>query len=345
MVDALTKEIALQADYLGQKDIDTLYLGGGTPSLLQPAELEALFTQVDKHFQVSAHAEITLEANPDDVNDTQLHHWRTMGINRLSIGIQSLFDEDLQWMNRAHTAAQAKKVIAKAQKAGFENFTVDLIYGVPTLTDEKWLQNLEWVVAQGVNHLSCYALTVEPRTALDAFIRKKRMQDVDPDHQLRQFHLLLDFAAAAGFEHYEISNFARPGHRSKHNSAYWKGGPYLGIGPSAHSFNGTSRQWNIAHNLQYIQSIQAGKVPFEKEILTPIQQLNEYIMTSLRTMEGCNLTTISERFGKSTSDALRKAAEKLESNGMLKQQSDALVLTRKGKWFADGIAAELFFTG
>lgn len=345
-IQALLKEIELQstANYLQGEQVETIYFGGGTPSLLQTDELALVMNALHQWFNIQPTAEITLEANPDDVTDEKLIGWKTLGINRLSIGIQSLFEEDLQWMNRAHTAAEAKNVISKARAAGFETFTVDLIYGTPGLSDEKWKQNLEWVVAQGITHLSCYALTVEEKTALDKQIRLQQKQPVDAEQQSRQFLLLMDYMQHAGFEHYEISNFAKPGHRSKHNSSYWHGTHYLGLGPSAHSFNGNSRQWNVANNQQYIQSLEQAIIPFEKEELTETQQLNEYIMTSLRLMEGCDLNFINQKFGPSRVTAIqREAAIFLKDHRMI-ERDQHLILTKEGKLFADRIASDLFFS-
>ncbi len=344
-LQALLKEIELQASasYLQSQPVETIYFGGGTPSLLQTDELSAIIHALHQAFPIQPTAEITLEANPDDVTDEKLIGWKTLGINRLSIGIQSLFEEDLQWMNRAHTATEAKQVISKARAAGFETFTVDLIYGTPGLTDEKWKQNIDWVLEQGINHLSCYALTVEEKTPLDKQIRLQQKQHIDAEQQSRQFLLLMDYMQQAGFEHYEISNFARLGHRSKHNSSYWHGTHYLGLGPSAHSFNGSSRQWNIANNQQYIQCLEQGIIPFEKEELTETQQLNEYIMTSLRLMEGCNLYEIQQKFGVETAKRLQQEAKKFTHQQWLLEKNNHLILTREGKLFADTIAAELFF--
>ncbi len=344
-VEALLKEIELQAkaNYLNNQLVETIYFGGGTPSILEINELNRLMQQLHHNFTIDPSAEITLEANPEDVTDEKLKGWKLLGINRLSIGIQSLFEEDLQWMNRAHTADEAKQVISKARAAGFDSFTVDLIYGTPGLTDEKWLYNLDWVLQQNINHLSCYALTVEEKTPLDKQIRQHQKQDVDAEQQSRQFLLLMDYIYKAGFEHYEISNFAKPGYRSKHNSSYWKGVHYLGLGPSAHSFNGNSRQWNVANNQLYIQSLKQGTLSFEKEELTATQQLNEYIMTGLRLMEGCDLNYISQQFGEEKAAELSSNAAVPISKGLMVAQDNHLILTKDGKLFADSIAADLFF--
>lgn len=344
-VTALLNEVRLQKEnnYLQGATIETIYFGGGTPSLLSIEELNSIIHALQEQFTINPKAEITLEANPDDVTDEKLIGWKQTGINRLSIGIQSLFDEDLQWMNRAHTAGDAKQVITKARAAGFENFTVDLIYGTPGLTDERWQQNIDWVVQQGITHLSCYALTVEPKTLLDKLIRNHQKQDVDASQQSRQFVQLMNSMEAAGFEHYEISNFAKPGHRSKHNSSYWHGVSYLGLGPSAHSFNGSSRQWNVANNQQYIQSLKENSIPFEKEELTTTQQLNEYIMTSLRLLEGCDLNVVEEKFGANKKQTLLRESERFLHLQWMKQENNQLILTKEGKLFADRIAGELFF--
>lgn len=343
-VAALLKEIAMQAaaNYLQSQPVETIYFGGGTPSLLSIEELQQIMQTLRQHFVITADAEITLEANPDDVTDEKLGGWKQQGINRLSIGIQSLFEEDLQWMNRAHTAKEAKQVITKARAAGFNSFTVDLIYGTPGLTDEKWLSNINWVLQQNINHLSCYALTVEEKTPLDKLIRQQKKTDVDAEQQSRQFILLMNELQKAGFEHYEISNFAKPGYRSKHNSSYWKGVHYLGLGPSAHSFNGISRQWNVANNQQYMQALQQNNIPLEKEELTKAQQLNEYIMTSLRLLEGCDLTHVQNQFGAAAAEQLKAGVIPFVNNGQLTITNNHLVLTQQGKLFADSIAADLF---
>lgn len=343
MVAALCEEIRIRKDDLAGEPIETIYFGGGTPSLLKANELEQIMQTLQAFHSISSHPEITLEANPDDVNGERLSYWRALGVNRLSIGVQSLFDEDLRWMNRVHTAAEAERVINTARKASFEHFSVDLIYGIPTLTDQRWLQNLAWVVQEGVDHISCYALTVEPRTALHHKIAQKSLEDVDPEQQHRHFNLLLDFAEQHGYEQYEISNFARNGHRSKHNTSYWLGKHYLGIGPGAHSFNGKSRQWNVSNNIKYIDAIKNGVIQCETELLTTVQQLNEYIMTSLRTSEGCNIALVEERFGKKVATHLLASAKALEKNSVIDIKQESLVLTQAGKWYADGIAAKLFF--
>jgi oxygen-independent coproporphyrinogen III oxidase len=342
-VPALLKEMECRSDYLGASKVGTVYLGGGTPSLLAPETLKAIIDKIRQVFILEPDPEITLEANPDDMTDRQkLKAWRSAGINRLSVGIQSFFDDDLRWMNRAHDAAQAAESIRLAKEEGFDNMSIDLIYGGPTLPDDHWERNVAEAVRLQIPHLSCYALTVEPRTALDKLIRRHERAEVSPDDQARQLLLLMDWMNQAGYEHYEISNFALPGHRSRHNSAYWRGKPYLGLGPSAHSYDGQSREWNIANNARYIGALADGALPVaEKEQLTPIQQFNEYIMISLRTKEGIDLMTVNRRFGQAAADSLQRRALRYLQTGMM-IQSESLVLTKEGKLLADGIAADLF---
>ncbi|GGB07876.1 coproporphyrinogen III oxidase [Puia dinghuensis] len=335
----------VRRDYLGGETVETVYFGGGTPSLLETEELQVLLHSLRAFFTIAPGAEITLEANPDDIDiditaASRLRAWREAGINRLSIGVQSFFEEDLRWMNRAHDARQAIACIRMAQEEGFDNMSIDLIYGGPTLPDSHWRENVERAIGMGIPHLSCYALTVEPKTALDTMIRRHQKADIRPEDQARQFLLLMDWAATAGYEHYEISNFSLPGHRSRHNSAYWQGKNYLGLGPSAHSYNGVSREWNVANNARYIE---APGLVVEKEVLTPVQQLNEYIMISMRTMEGIDLGVLAERFGAGQASVLRERAEKYVRAGKLKLAGERLQLTKEGKLLADGIAADLFF--
>lgn len=342
-IGALLSEIELQRNYLGTTEIKTIYFGGGTPSLLSNNELGFIFEKLQTAFNMAAEVEITLEANPDDITAGKLWEWKQSGINRFSIGIQSFFDEDLKWMNRAHNAAEAENCIHLVKEAGFENFSVDLIYGGPTLTDAHWQQNMDKVIALRVPHLSCYALTVEPKTALEKMIRQHKKEAIDPDKQASHFLLLMERLQQAGYEHYEISNFAQPGYRSKHNSSYWQGEPYLGLGPSAHSYNGNSRQWNIANNALYIQALKKGEVNFEKEILSREQQINEYIMTALRTAEGINFHFMTQRFGEQVKQQVITSLLQPKYQSKIQLSPDKVVLTQEGKLFADGIAADLFF--
>ena len=342
MVDALFRETELSRGFLDGRPVNTIYLGGGTPSLLPDGDLDRLLRKLAAHHVIGDGAEITLEANPDDITPGRLEAWKAAGINRLSIGVQSFRDEDLRWMNRTHNGTQAMEAIRSARNAGFGHDSIDLIYGTPGLSDEALRENIAAVIALGCRHLSCYALTVEPKTALASDIQKGKMPPTDPEQQARQFLLLTDALTAAGYEHYEISNFALPGHRSRHNSSYWQGVPYLGLGPSAHSFDGRVRRWNIANNALYIQSLAGNVLPFEEEILTPTQQLNEYIMTALRTMEGLNLQKVTADWGIPAWDRLVRESRIFLERGWIELHPDSLVLSREGKLFADGIASDLF---
>jgi len=344
MLEAIVKEISLSTSFIdGEKEsIATLYFGGGTPSILSIDELGMIFEALHKRFVFADNIEITLEANPDDITDTKLKEWKALGINRFSVGIQSFVEAELAWMNRAHNAAESLLCIDKIHEAGFTNYSVDLIYGSPLLSDEDWKRNIDTVIEKSIPHISCYALTVEPKTALDKMIAQHKKENVDAEKQARQFLLLMDWMEQAGYEHYEISNFAKPGLRSKHNSSYWSGEPYYAFGPAAHAFDGKRRRWNVANNSLYIQSLQNSIIPFEEEVLTKTQQLNEYIMTSLRTIEGLNLDFVSKIFGNPEMETLINAAKKYESTGKLKTVDSKLILTREGKLFADGIAADLF---
>ena len=339
LITALLKEMELRRDYFVNEPVDTVYIGGGTPSLCSTDEITRILEKVFSNYDVSSGAEITLEANPDDITKEKSGEWKKTGINRLSIGIQSFYDDELRWMNRAHTAEAAIDSLSLATR-DFNNISVDLIYGLPVSTNEKWKQNVERAISFGISHLSCYALTVEPKTPLYKLIQLKKAEDVSADRQSEQFLILMQWMAGAGYEHYEISNFARPGFRSRHNSSYWQQKKYLGFGPSAHSFDGNARWWNIANNSTYIQSINNGSTAFEKEVLTRVQKLNEYIMTSLRTIEGLDLSIMDE----ASSAEVRAASKKYIENGLVIMESGFLKLTNDGKLFADGIAADLFFT-
>ena len=339
LVVSLLKEIELRKNYLNTETIETIYFGGGTPSLCTKSELQNLVAKIHSVFLVSSNAEVTLETNPDDITEENLIGWKEIGINRLSVGIQSFFEDDLKWMNRAHSAEQASQSIELAQQHGFTNISIDLIYGTPLLTNEKWKKNVDTAINYNIPHLSCYALTVEPKTPLQKMIALHKAEDVDPDKQSEQFLLLMQWLEDAGYVHYEISNFAKPGLQSRHNSSYWEGKNYLGIGPSAHSFNGSSRQWNTSNNKQYIESVSRGIVSFEKEVLTATQQLNEYIMTSLRTKKGLDL----DKFENANTIQILNTAERFINSGKIILRGNSLILTREGKLLADGIAAELFF--
>lgn len=341
MVGAILQEMALTPGTDGHV-AETVYFGGGTPSLLPTSDIERLLAGVGSILPIAPGAEVTLEANPDDIDAGRLAEWRSVGIGRLSIGIQSFRDEDLRWMNRSHDARQALDAVGAAQAAGFSDISIDLIYGSPGLGTEAWAANLDIALSLGVPHLSCYALTVEAGTPLDAMVRRKKKASPDPERQAEQYLLLLERSAAAGYEPYEISNFCLPGRRSRHNSAYWKGTPYFGFGPSAHSFDGTDRRWNISSNPAYIESIRKGSIPCEAETLTHGQRLNEYVMTALRTMEGIDLGHVSQEWGMEEADRLRVGVGRQVDRGMAVMEEDGIRLTPQGRLFADGIAAELF---
>ena len=339
---ALIKEIHLTIIPAGDNSIETLYFGGGTPSILDIDDLRIIFEALRKRFRFADDIEITLEANPDDITPHKLWEWRSAGINRLSVGIQSFFDEELKWMNRAHNAADSLACIDLIRESGFTNFSADLIYGSPLLTNDDWKKNVETLVEKNIPHISCYALTVEPKTVLQKMIALKKAAPVDAEKQASQFISLMGWMGEAGYEHYEISNYSKPGMRSRHNSSYWQGATYFGFGPSAHSFDGNNRRWNIANNAMYVQSLKNSIIPFEEEILTPTQHLNEYIMTALRTIEGLDLELVQSKFGGQYPEQLLKASEKWEAGGKLNTGKGKIVLTTEGKLFADGIAADLF---
>jgi oxygen-independent coproporphyrinogen-3 oxidase len=359
MVDAIIREMDLAGGFLkgaadssgdgpgpggraGAPPVGTVYLGGGTPSLLPVAGLQRLMDAVRTHYDVDHNAEVTLEANPDDIGAGSLDAWKHAGINRLSIGVQSFRDADLHWMNRAHNAGQAREAIRLARAAGFDHDSIDLIFGTPGLSDAALLENLAEAIGLGCPHLSCYALTVEPKTALDKDIRRGKLPPVDPEIQARQFLLVMETLQKAGYEHYEISNFALPGHRSRHNSSYWQGVPYLGLGPSAHSFDGQNRRWNVSNNALYLQAIAAGAIPFEEETLTPTQRLNEYIMISIRTMEGLDLERVEKDGGTAKREEIELQTEPFVAKGWIRRDGAKRILTKEGKLFADGIASALF---
>jgi oxygen-independent coproporphyrinogen-3 oxidase len=344
VIDALVKEILLTDNFIETKKIDTIYFGGGTPSLLTKKELEQIMQAIQQKFTVSTETEITLEANPDDINKTKLYEWKSVGINRLSVGLQSFNDSELKWMNRAHNANQSLLCIEEIQEAGITNFSVDLIYGSPLQTNEDLITNFEIIASNNIPHISCYALTVEDGTILKKLIKEQNSPNINYEKQADQFQVLLRLMEANGYEQYEISNFSKKGFRSKHNSSYWQGKAYFGFGPSAHSYDGINkRRWNIANNSLYIQSLIKNLVPFEEETLTTTQQINEYIMTSIRTIEGINLKYLEKNFGGSYLSTLMEAAEKYIGSGKLIKQTSSLNLTTEGKFFADGIAADLFF--
>ena len=344
MLNALKSEIILRKNYLNNEKIETIYFGGGTPSLMNADELQVLIGQITDLFEVSTTAEITIEANPDDLNPQYVREIKSTLINRFSIGVQSFFEEDLKWMNRAHTASEAQSAIKRVQDAGFENITTDLIYGFPLLTNEKWEFNIQKLIEYQVPHISSYSITVEPNTALAKLISKEKQANMDEGQSANQFLMLIDQLSESGFDHYEISNFSKPGMHSRHNSNYWDGVSYLGIGPSAHSFNGESRQWNISNNSKYIDSIELKKVSAETEFLSTENKINEYIMTSLRTSKGMNLQLIALKFGSDYSNEIHNGLETFIEKEWVTINEQMVALTREGKLFADHIASELFFS-
>ncbi|MFD0748688.1 radical SAM family heme chaperone HemW [Mucilaginibacter calamicampi] len=342
LLQALIKEISLQKNYLQGETIETIYFGGGTPSILNESELNHLLEAIHNNHTVAANAEITLEANPDDLDKAKVNALRQTPVNRFSIGIQSFFDDDLQWMNRVHRGGEAEASVKRAQDAGFENITIDLIYGYPLLTEQKWKHNMAKAFELEVQHVSAYSMTVEPRTALASFINKKVYPPLNDQQSARQFEQLTDAMATHGFEHYEISNFCKPGQYSRHNANYWRGVKYLGIGPSAHAFNGDTRQWNVANNAKYIQSLQNNTIPAEVEELTEGNRLNEYIMTSLRTKWGLDLDKLNA-IAPASANVLLKAADSYFDRGWITKKENIIYLTPTGKLYADAIAADLFF--
>ncbi len=342
MTDSICTEIILKKERLAGQQIGSIYFGGGTPSVLPAAALQKIFNTLTQHFSIDSDAEITLEANPDDLDAKKIAELRQLPVNRFSIGIQSFFNEDLIWMNRAHNATEAETCVKRSQDAGFENLSIDLIYGYPLLTNEKWLQNINKAIGLETPHISAYSLTVEPKTALAHAIRKGKQIPLNDEQSADQFETLIRKSGEAGFEQYEISNFALPGKYAVHNTNYWRSVPYLGIGPSAHGFDGTNRYLNIANNATYLSLLTEGKLAETVEELNPYDRFNEYIMTALRTMWGVNLEQINQTYGKFfVNDTLKNIKPFLERN-WLEQQENTLLLTADGKLFADYIASELF---
>ncbi|PYF76111.1 radical SAM family heme chaperone HemW [Pedobacter nutrimenti] len=341
MTDAICRELLLKKDRISGQ-VGSIYLGGGTPSVLTAAQLNRIFDTLTQHFSIASAAEITIETNPDDLNASKLAELKQLPVNRFSIGTQSFFDEDLRWMNRAHNAAEAESSIKRSQDAGFENLSIDLIYGYPILTDQKWEQNISTAIDLGVPHISAYSLTVEPKTALAANIKKGRQIPISDDQSAEQFQTLIRKLALAGFEHYEISNYALPGRYAVHNTNYWRGIPYLGIGPSAHGFDGTNRYHNIANNAIYLEKLDKNQLAESVEELSNLDRLNEYLMTSLRTMWGTDLEKIERDFGKVYREETRFNIKPFLDNHWLNLEENHFRLSPEGKLFADHIASELF---
>lgn len=341
MVLALAKEIQLRKNEFQDEIVETIYFGGGTPSILQVEDLRFLIDEVYRNYKVVENPEITVEANPDDLTENRIIELSKNKVNRLSIGIQSFFEDDLKMMNRAHNAEEAKKCLETATQY-FDNISIDLIYGIPEMSNEKWLQNIETALSFGVPHISSYALTVEPKTALHSFIQKGIIPQPDDEVAQEHFHILVDKLSENGFIHYELSNFGKENYFSKNNSSYWLGKKYIGIGPSAHSYDGKNRGWNVSNNSLYIKSIQENKLPIEIETLTKTDCYNEYIMTGLRTIWGVSLERVEQEFGKTYLDYLNRQAAKFIEDHLLFVDENILRTTKKGKFLSDGIASDLF---
>lgn len=341
-LEALTKEIRLQKNYLGNEIVETIYFGGGTPSILTADEINHLFQKIQTNFSISDKAEVTFEANPDDLTKSYLKSLKGTPINRLSIGVQSFFVDDLEYLNRIHSANQAYNSVKEAQEAGFQNISIDLIYGIPTLSETNWYKNLEVFFELNLPHLSAYALTVEPKTALEVLIRKQKTKPVEEELILYHFKILLDQMKQNGYIHYEISNFCKEPYFSLHNKNYWFRKSYLGLGPSAHSFNGDSRQWNVSNIEKYISKVTSVSIPSEIEELSINQKYNEYILTTLRTIWGSDSNYILKQFGVSYLNDFKKGIEKYIVDNKVYIDEHRYYLTDSGKLFADGIASDLF---
>lgn len=341
IIDAICKELSMRKGEIIE-NIETIYFGGGTPSLLENNELEQIFDTIYKNFSIAENPEITLEANPDDLSFNKIQQLKTQPINRFSIGVQSFYEEDLKLMNRAHDSNEALNAIKLTQDAGFKNITIDLIYGSQTTSDEIWEKNLQTAINLKVPHISSYVLTIEPKTLLQHQIEVGKIKDIDEEKQARQFQMLIDALTSNDYEHYEISNFGKPNFHSRHNSNYWNGKSYLGIGPSAHSYNGKERSWNIENNAIYIKNIKQGILPNEIETLSLEDEFNELIMIKLRTSEGLNLTYLKNKFPEEFINDFMEELQIHLLNNNVTIRDEQLQLTSGGKFLADGIAGSLF---
>lgn len=339
-INTLLKEAELRMNYLEKNSVSTIYFGGGTPSVLSVGEIDLIFNSLQKNFPVNPDCEITTELNPDDVSLEYLKELKKIGINRLSFGVQSWHDEDLKFLNRRHTALQATNALKDAIKAGFENVTIDLIYGIPGMGIDKWSENLDTALSFDIKHLSAYHLTIEPGTVFGKMKEKKSFVEVEEEESTSEYNILIEKTESADFIQYEISNFGKEGYFSVHNTNYWKQVPYLGLGPSAHSFNGYSRQWNIRDLKKYIKSVNSGKIFYEREELDLKKRFNEYIMTSLRTIWGVDLEYIEKTFEKEGCDYVINLSGKFINYGLMKQEKNTLVLTNQGKMISDNIISE-----
>jgi len=344
MVSALCREIEIRREYLdAAQPLKTVYFGGGTPSILDKTQLDRIFNVINANFVLDQDVEITLEANPDDLTREKLTELSATPINRLSIGTQSFFDDELLFMNRAHSSSEAVASIHNAKAAGFDNLSIDLIYGIPGSDLVRWAKNLEFAFSLPVSHLSCYGLTLEPKTKLNKLVSTGQVTIPSDEHYLEQFGYLMEAAVSNGFEHYEISNFAKPGFRSKHNSRYWSDIHYMGVGPSAHSYNGYSRQWNVSNNSTYVDAISKNEVPFKLEHLSNTDKYNEFVMTRLRTLEGVDVNELVTRFGEQMQDHFTKLIMVHLDEGSVLEHNNRYALTRKGQFLADRIASDLFW--
>ncbi|WP_215235328.1 radical SAM family heme chaperone HemW [Dyadobacter linearis] len=342
MVEAIAKEIVLRKSYLPDSNIETIYFGGGTPSVLSRLELELLMQTIGEHFTIAADAEITLEANPDDLSQSKLEIFFQAGINRLSIGIQSFNEDHLQFLNRVHSAQEAENCVRLAKQIGINNISIDLIYAIPAPDHSILKSDLQKAFELDVAHISAYCLTIEPQTVFGNWLKRDKIKPINEEFAAVQFEILIETLAQNGYEQYEISNFARNKQYSRHNSSYWKQRPYLGVGPSAHSYNGTSREFNVANNAKYVQAIQAGSIPATYEILTAADQTNEYLLTGLRTKWGVNSGKLESLSGGKFAMLHQKELADMKKNGWLREESGSLLLTASGKLFADRIASDLF---
>jgi oxygen-independent coproporphyrinogen-3 oxidase len=338
---AIVKEIGMQKDYLGGEQVNTIYFGGGTPSLLTKGEVSDVLNAIRQNYKIHPEAEITLEANPDDLSKQKLEELKALGVNRLSIGIQSFRDDILTFFNRAHNAAEAARSIEDARSAGFSNISIDLIYGVPGQDDVSWRAGLEEALKFAPEHVSAYSLTIEERTVFGKWKTANKLSPMDDGLVVGQFEILMETLASRGYDHYEISNFSLPGYHSRHNSSYWNRTRYLGLGPSAHSYDGVSRQFNVANNAAYVRRIESGEIPSEREVLTTADKINEFFLIGLRTSAGCDLSQLSE-YGFHLSDRHRRYVEELVRLDKMVMDGSLLKLTNKGKLLADKIAADLF---
>lgn len=344
LIDALRNELKLRSNEFGSEQIETIYFGGGTPSILPTQDLALIFEDISTLFPVSSQAEVTLEANPDDITTSKLKEWQSLGINRLSIGIQSFHQEDLAWMNRAHNSSEAHQCVQLAQEIGITDISIDLIYGLPHATMEQWENNLQLAVELSVPHISAYGLTIEPNTHFGYQQSQGTLKELPDEQANTQFQFLMEFLSNHGYEHYEISNFAKPDKYSRHNTAYWQGKNYLGIGPSAHSFNGTDRSWNVANNRKYITKLQQDQLPSTIEVLSANDQYNDFVLTQLRTQWGINPSAIQTQFGPMFSAHFGHEIASVLKQDWVHLVNGSYVLTANGKLLADHVCMRLFKT-